>query len=535
MGRACPSGPHRVFSDGSDGTWTFELALTPERIPVPFGQHQVQYDTYPQMQPPRQVPGYIPRLSRNYSQQSLSVTKERESNPFIFSNDEALEQRFWNQFHQDFYSSVCLRPKHPHIATMEAIDWEHMANKEYQVCDNVIEACEAFGLRDIMGFKYNWNVKIIAQFHSSFFYSVSDNTIHWTTSGVHFAVDYKTFSRLLGLGSVDLDRDQIHNELKLHNYDLGELYRFPRLADGKTSRLKSFYYVLNNLLRHTIAPKTGDATSINAYAKNILLRFAHNGRPFCITNFICEELIAATNDSRRGFPYAPYIMYVIKKVIGICFHKETEHPVLKINQTRQPHAPKTPSPTSEQSQSPPPADSPLRRPHRSSRPSGPSSSRGPSSSHGPSRSSRGPPVVKPPSLARRVLEAVFCMCKKQTSDVYEMRKDINELRTQQGLPTRDIGEPPVFEDPFAAHDAAMAAWYAAQEAGTYVEEEEETEVAPAHPPRRPRRHHGKDPIEEEEEEVQAEESEEEEEADDNDDDDDASSGNGSEDEEEEDE
>ena len=156
MGYPCPSPSHRVSPDGSDGHWTFEFALTPERnpqtgevqidareqylrkhgrrlqpgvcprtpkqIPVEFGQHQVQYDTYPQMQPPRQVPVYVPRLSRNYSQQSLSVTKERESNPFTFSKDEALEQRFWNQFHQDFYSSVCLRPKHPHIATMEAID-----------------------------------------------------------------------------------------------------------------------------------------------------------------------------------------------------------------------------------------------------------------------------------------------------------------------------------------------------------------------------------------------------------------------------
>src|SRR6266542_151560 len=102
-----------------------------------------------------------------------------------------------------------------------------------------------------------------------------------------------------------------------------------------------------------------------------------------------------------------------------------------------------------------------------------------------------------------------------------MRKDVNELRTQQGLPSRDIGEPPVFEDPFAAHDATMAAWYAAQEGGTYVEEEEEAEVTPARPHRRPRRCHGKEPIEEEEEEeeVQAEESEEEEAADDDDDDD----------------
>ena len=300
----------------------------------------------------------------------------------------------------------------------------------------------------------------------------------------------------------------------------------PEMADGETPGLKSFYYVLNNLLHHTIAPKTGDATSIHAYAKNILLRFAHNGCPFSITNFIWEELIAASNDSRRGFPYAPYVMYIIEKFFGICFRKETEHPMLKITRTKQKGAPRTPSPPSDHSQSPPLAQSPPRRSH------GPSSSRGPSYSRGPS-SSRGPSVEKPPSLARRVLEAVFCMCKKQTSDVYEMRKDINEIRTKFELPARDIGEPPAFEDPFAAYDAAMAAWYAAQEGGANVEAEEEEEIAPAQPHCRPRRRHGKDPIEEEE--VAEEETEEEEEqyvSDHNDDDDDgnASSDDGGDDE-----
>src|SRR6266540_3351280 len=285
------------------------------------------------------------------------------------------------------------------------------------------------------------------------------------------------------------------------------------MADGETQGLKSFYYVLNNLFRHTLTPKTGDATSIHAFAKNILLRFAQNGRPFCITNFLWEELIAAENDSRRGFPYAPYVMYVIEKVSGICFKKEVEHQVLKINRTKQHGASPTPSPPSDRSQSPPPADSPPRRTH------GPSRSSGPSHSHGPSHS-RGPSLAKPSSLARRVLEAVFCMCKKQTSDVYEMRKDINDIKTKLELPTRDIGEPPAFEDPFAAHDAVMAAWYAAQEGGANVEEEEE-EIAPAQPPHRPRHHHGKDPIEEEE--VAEEETEAEEEqyvSDHNDDDDD---------------
>src|SRR6266540_7069025 len=94
----------------------------------------------------------------------------------------------------DFYTSVCLHPKNPHIVPMQAIDWDHMANMELAVYDSVIEACEAFALKEIMAFRYNWNIEIIAQFHASFYFSNSDSTIHWTTNGIHFAVDFVTFA-----------------------------------------------------------------------------------------------------------------------------------------------------------------------------------------------------------------------------------------------------------------------------------------------------------------------------------------------------
>ena len=103
------------------------------------------------------------------------------------------------------------------------------------------------------------------------------------------------------------------------------------------------------------------------------------------------------------------------------------------------------------------------------------------------------------------------MCKKHATDVYEMRKDINEIRAKLELPPSDIGQPPVFEDPFTAYDADVVAWYAAQESGDYEAEaaEEEEEIALVQPHRHPRHPHGKDPIEEEE--VQDEEETEEEE------------------------
>ncbi len=113
QGRPCNfNAPHRVASDGSDGVWNFEYALlpdtnpetgevqiddrerhlrkhgrriqpavcpsTPPHIPVPFGPHQVECETYPQLHGPRVPHEFTPRLPKSYKQQSLSVTKERE-------------------------------------------------------------------------------------------------------------------------------------------------------------------------------------------------------------------------------------------------------------------------------------------------------------------------------------------------------------------------------------------------------------------------------------------------------------------------
>src|SRR5436190_9690504 len=101
------------------------------------------------------------------------------------------------------------------------------------------------------------------------------------------------------------------------------------------------------------------------------------------------------------------------------------------------------------------------------------------------------------------------MCKKHATDVYEMRKDINEIRSKLQLPSSEIGEPPVFEDPFVAYDADVAAWYAAQESSAAQEEaQEEEDIAPVRTSRRPRHPHAKDLVEEEE--IQDEEDTEEE-------------------------
>ena len=46
------------------------------------------------------------------------------------------------------------------------------------------------GLYDIMGFRYDWNEEILAQFHCSLFYDEREIAFYWTTEGVKYGVDY---------------------------------------------------------------------------------------------------------------------------------------------------------------------------------------------------------------------------------------------------------------------------------------------------------------------------------------------------------
>ena len=77
-----------------------------------------------------------------------------------------------------------------------------------------------------------------------------------------------------------------------------------RSVDGKESGLKSYYYILNNLIRHTINPKDGVASDLNGYVRNVLARFAPRGDRFNDPCFMWRELRNTMEDGRKGMPHA---------------------------------------------------------------------------------------------------------------------------------------------------------------------------------------------------------------------------------------
>jgi hypothetical protein len=102
-------------------------------------------------------------------------------------------------------------------------------------------------------------------------------------------------------------------------------------ADGRRTRLKGFYYTMNNLFRITLNPKD-NAADLNGYITNVLSRFL-DGERFNIPMFIWVELAYAMDDGRRSVPYAPYLMFTIERVIGQRFPKYYFHTVYNIKKT----------------------------------------------------------------------------------------------------------------------------------------------------------------------------------------------------------
>jgi hypothetical protein len=50
------------------------------------------------------------------------------------------------------------------------VDWSHMAEQQDPIFNHVIAACQSLHTKRIMGFHYDWNIEVIAQFYATLFF-----------------------------------------------------------------------------------------------------------------------------------------------------------------------------------------------------------------------------------------------------------------------------------------------------------------------------------------------------------------------------
>jgi len=317
-------------------------AINPEVVrnsPVRIGQFtmnrvlQRPQNRCPRLHGPSTPGDCIPRCPIDYKVQSSDVKRMRQDNPFAWSKFEGVDDRFWSQFHNDYYSSVCMKTGIRGLTTPiimhKASTLLSLQSHNHPEIDALIQRLEDWCILPLMTFKHDWNSEILCQFWATLYIDEEHKVLHWMTEGLHYRCDYRQFSRLLGFNRDDRAAPSLYDRYPdgagKDDFVEAALYIDPTKANGKIDGLKPYFYVLNNLLRATIDPKIGDATTVQNHAPTILVCFGL-GKRFSVTDLMWRHIQEVSLTSSQSFPYAPYLMYIIEQFTGFGFHHDVSHP-----------------------------------------------------------------------------------------------------------------------------------------------------------------------------------------------------------------
>jgi hypothetical protein len=93
------------------------------------------------------------------------LQKLRGRDPYA-SERTATDRRVWATFQQEYYTTVIIKkPKITHMA--QYVDWTYMDSKNDPIFTELITVCGHQRVKELMGFKQDWNMEIIAQFYAT--------------------------------------------------------------------------------------------------------------------------------------------------------------------------------------------------------------------------------------------------------------------------------------------------------------------------------------------------------------------------------
>jgi hypothetical protein len=175
------------------------------------------------------------------------------------------------------------------VSEAQWVDWSHMAEQQDSIFNQLIVACEIHQIKRIMGFHYDWNLEVIAQFYAILFIEEEGNVraMHWITEGEWYHLTYDEFATRFSFGQANKYHSKIHLHNPLDENEMKFMYALGQEGNaGTINGLYTIYTVLNRLFRKTICPCDGDPTNISHFTKNLLANMRDGTPPFRVVDFI---------------------------------------------------------------------------------------------------------------------------------------------------------------------------------------------------------------------------------------------------------
>ena len=89
-----------------------------------------------------------------------------------------------------------------------------MEQKNDPIFNEIIRVCEQQRVKDLMGFRYDWNREIIAQFYTTvhFGYKDGERVMLWMSNGVKYGIRFTRFLALFNIDPQDKDYPKLHDD-----------------------------------------------------------------------------------------------------------------------------------------------------------------------------------------------------------------------------------------------------------------------------------------------------------------------------------
>jgi hypothetical protein len=209
------------------------------------------------------------------------------------------------------------------------VDFGYLESKP--VLAGVATKLENLGLKPFLQHRCDWNDTIIRQFYATYEIYFDAKNIKWMTGKSELEATFAEFA-----AANYLDYEYFSNGVDVYNEDIIEstvVFYEPgtsnaiimnRLAAG----LRHHPTVINNIIRHTFLPKSGNKDKVREHYWNVINNIM-NGTRFDVVKLILDHMITKKLLVRDSIYFAPYIMSLIKTKIGFNGVCDVKHEIYR--------------------------------------------------------------------------------------------------------------------------------------------------------------------------------------------------------------
>jgi hypothetical protein len=173
---------------------------------------------------------------------------------------------------------------------------------------------ENLGLKPFLELRCDWNDTIIRQFYATYEMDFDAKNIKWMTGKGEFEATFAEFTATNYLNCAYFsDGVDVYNEDIIENI---AVFYEPRTSNAiimnwLATGLRHHPTVINNIIRHTFIPKSGNKDKVREHYWNVINHIMNETR-FDVVKLILDQMIIKKHFIRYSIYFASYIMSLIK-------------------------------------------------------------------------------------------------------------------------------------------------------------------------------------------------------------------------------